>query len=146
MFFDSVYQILYTAFLTNSIDKIVYKQWVNKNNRFEFERTELMVSEYLDKLKFLFLDNFIEHDYIAKSQSDFVKTRKQNLKDDEVMVLMDFAENYSCVIQDEIQSHHWNHTQVTIHPFVIYKKENDEVSHRSFVIISDSLQHDVYAV
>ena len=30
------------------------------------------------------------------------------------MVQMDFAENYTCVYQDEVQSAHWRQTQVTI--------------------------------
>jgi hypothetical protein len=68
------------------------------------------------------------------------------LKDGEFLVVCDFSENYSFVLQDEVQSHHWNVQQATIHPFVIYFKENMEVEHLSFIIISEDLRHDSVAV
>ena len=39
-------------------------------------------------------------------------------------VLLDFAENYSFVIEDEVQGFHWNNIQATVHPIVIYNREN----------------------
>lgn len=60
----------------------------------------------------------------------------------------DFAENYSFILQDEIQGYHWNNGQATIHPFVIYfKKSGTQLAeHITFVIISDCLQHDTTSV
>lgn len=62
------------------------------------------------------------------------------------MVLMDFAQDYSCVIQHEIQSHHWAHKQVTMHPFAIYKEVNNYVKEEGFVAISENKTEDTYAV
>ena len=39
-----------------------------------------------------------------------------------VLVIGDFAENYSFVLQDTAQGFHWNNSQATIHPFVIYHR------------------------
>ena len=36
----------------------------------------------------------------------------------------DFAENFTFVMQDEVQSYHWNNAQATIHPLVCYWLEN----------------------
>ncbi|GBM05560.1 hypothetical protein AVEN_94825-1 [Araneus ventricosus] len=43
----------------------------------------------------------ISHSYISKIQSTYLKTRKENLKDDECLILIDFAENYNFVPQNE---------------------------------------------
>ena len=45
------------------------------------------------------------------------------LKDDECIVLLDFAETYTYVVQDAVQGFHWNNSQATLHPFVAYYKE-----------------------
>jgi hypothetical protein len=60
------------------------------------------------------------------------------------VVLCDFAENYSFVLQDEAQGFHWNSSQATIHPYVIYFKKSDALNteHENLVMISDYLKHD----
>ena len=63
-----------------------------------------------------------------------------------VVIVCDFSKNYSFILQDESQSFHWNKTQATIHPFVVYfKKEGNKVEHCSFVIILESLEHNTIA-
>ena len=55
-----------------------------------------------------------------------------------------FSENYSFLIQNAIQSQHWNKNQCTIHPFVIYGLEPDEngqPNFNSFVLISEFTNH-----
>ena len=42
-------------------------------------------------------------------------------------------------MQDSVQGYHWDNTQATLHPFVIYFKE-------AVCIISDHLKHDTIAV
>jgi hypothetical protein len=57
---------------------------------------------------------------------------------------MDFSENYTCSNVSEIQSAYWNPVMVTLHPVVAYfRNPNDEneISHKSFVYISDELGH-----
>ena len=71
---------------------------------------------------------------------------KQDLKPGELIILMDFAENYSFIVQDAVQGFHWENSQATLHPFVIYYKDNEELKNISCCIISDSLQHDTVAV
>ena len=58
----------------------------------------------------------------------------------------DFAENYSFIVQDEAQSFHWNNSMATVHPFVVYYKENNELKHKSFVFISECMKHDTVLV
>lgn len=64
----------------------------------------------------------------------------------EMLIQMDFAENYAFVIQDAVQGYHWNNNQATIHPFVVYYKDNEKLIHRTFAIVSDCNIHDSIAV
>ena len=56
--------------------------------------------------------------------------------------VVDFAENYSFVVQDEIQSFHWSKSHCTLHPVVVYYKENGKLAQKSFCFISEYLEHD----
>ena len=44
--------------------------------------------------------------------------RKDNLDGCSAIVLVNFAENYSFVEQDEVQGFHWNNLQATLNPIV----------------------------
>lgn len=97
-----------------------------------------------------FTDHFIEtipamlkHSYIAKHQGAFFQQKRDNLKKGEVLILGDFAENYSFVIQDAVYGLHWNNRQATIHPFVCYHLDQEgKLQVLNFVIISDCMDHD----
>ena len=87
------------------MDEISYKAWVS------VDRTNL---ETVVRQTDSFVDHIVEclvslkrHDFIAKQQSAFLKNKKQQLVDGEVIVLGDFAENHSFVVQDAAQGYHW---------------------------------------
>lgn len=92
------------------------------------------------------MTQLLQHDFIAKKQSSFFETQKKNLKNNELLIICDFSENYSFIVQNAIQSFHWVNKQCTIHPFVIYYKHGNEIDHLSIVMIAESLKHDVIAV
>ena len=56
------------------------------------------------------------------------------------------AENYSAVVQDSIQSFHWTGQQSTVHPFIVYYKEDGVLKTISSAVISDRLKHDTLSV
>ncbi len=62
------------------------------------------------------------------------------------MVIADFSENYSFILQDAAQGFHSNNSQATLHPFIAYFIDSGELCHLSYVIISDCLHHDTIAV
>jgi hypothetical protein len=43
------------------------------------------------------------HDFVAHQQSSFLQETQSSLQDREVIVLGDFSENYSFIIQDAVQ-------------------------------------------
>lgn len=138
------YQLISNEFEDKCITEINFEQWVS-TDRCDIENIVKQSDEFIpyliDKL-----EKFIPHDYIKTEQSLFWKNCKTNLKPGQFAVTLDFSENFKFVLQDEVQSHHWNERQATIHPFVIYYKEDDEIKHFSFVMISEDLHHDSISV
>ena len=128
----------------NSIDTVEVKQWT-QTDRANLETKVMSTDEFIDAFTAMLIKLSI-HDFTAKMQARFVQETKENLKEGEYLVIANFSENYSFVVQDEIQSFHQNNGSATIHPFVCYYKDKGELSHLCFIIISESTQHDVIAV
>lgn len=93
------------------------------------------------------LKKLIGHNYVHVRQSNFLQETKENLQPNEFVVINDFAENYSFVIQDEIQAFHWMNEQCTIHPTCVYYKDaENKLCNISFAFIAESLEHSVVSV
>ncbi|KAL5484241.1 hypothetical protein EMCRGX_G020703 [Ephydatia muelleri] len=87
------------------------------------------------------------HDFIAKNQATFLAEKKESLSSGEFLVIADFSENYSFVVQDEVQSFHWNNLQATVHPFLCNFKDGDgKINSICFTVISENNQHDNISV
>ena len=101
-----------------------------------------------------FIENFVrkfgklpEHHYVAKKQAVFFKQLKENLQFWECVIVLDFAKNYSFSIQDAAQGFHWNNSQATIHPFVIYYVDGSgKLAHKYYACISDHKIHKTITV
>jgi len=87
------------------------------------------------------MDSLTAHHFIAKAQASYLSACKSTLTKDTAVVFLDFAENYSFIIQDAIQGHHWNNSQATLHPFAVYYLKEGKIQCNSICIISDCLQH-----
>lgn len=100
------------------------------------------ITDFCDQLKSL-----IEHDFIAKEQTKYLKLRQENIQPNEIVLIYDFSENYTCIMQDSVQAFHWSSEQVTVHPICMYFKGADgKLKHQTFVVISDCLDHNFTAV
>lgn len=69
---------------------------------------------------------------------------KEKLQENDLVLHVDFSENYGCKLNTEIQSFHFggNRNQVTIHTVVAYTKTTIQI----FATVSKSLRHDERAV
>lgn len=92
------------------------------------------------------LNKLSVHHFIAKHQSAYLKNLKQNLAQDEAVILLDFAENYSFIVQNAIQGYHWDNSQCTLHPFAIYYMKDGELVCASVCVVSDCLNHNTGTV
>lgn len=129
----------------NMIETVQYKQWIS-TDRSTLETitksADEFVESFCEKLKTL-----LTHSFVAKQQSLFQNEVRDGLKPGVFQVIADFSENYSFILQDEAQGFHWNNSQATIHPFVVYYAESPgKLNHLSFVVVSECLNHDTVAV
>ncbi|XP_065679428.1 uncharacterized protein LOC136081787 isoform X1 [Hydra vulgaris] len=122
--------------------EIHYKQW-QTTDRATLLSLTADVSTFVELLVSCF-EKLQAHSFIAHSQSQYLNQLKQNMDQSNIIIIGDFAENYTFVVQDEIQSYHWNTQQCSLHPLVIYYKDDKGVlKHISYCFISDDITHDV---
>ncbi|PSN43647.1 hypothetical protein C0J52_16667 [Blattella germanica] len=135
-----------TLFLEqNLVDELVYKKWKTVD-RADIITVKLNAEAFIHNL-IINLQKFKIHNFIAKAQSSYLKQLKSEILPGEFINIGDYSENYSFIIQDAIQGCHWNTSQATIHPFVIYYQNYDNsLQNICFSVISDYLVHDAAAV
>ena len=90
------------------------------------------------------IPNFLKHTYVKRIQAHSFKEEREsvNFDSEKVVIQIDFAENYSTVTQNEIQSAYWTNKQVTLFTVCFW----EQMGAHSMIITSDYLQHDKYAV
>ena len=73
---------------------------------------------------------------------------KENLPTNNAVILLDFAENYSYIAQDAAQGYHWNNSQATLHPFVVYCRgeEDQQMKVINYCVLFDYLKHNASTV
>ena len=85
----------------------------------------------------------LRYHYVSQKQSSFFNECKELLLVNEGILIGDFSENYSFLVQDALQGFHWDNSQCTLHPFVFYyQSEKDGVlGHKSICFVSQCLRH-----
>lgn len=131
-------------FEENEIEEVSYKLWAT-TDRCKLMNVTDKVEEFTDSLVES-LGKLVPHDYISKTQAKYFRELKDNLKEGEIIVTLDFSENYSVVIQDAVQGFYWNNVQISILTSVIYYKENGILKHLSYIGVLESLSHDTISV
>lgn len=92
-------KLLEDVFEENSIEETSYKQWVH-TDRAKLVTITKSTEEFLEQLQ-EDIKELLLHSFIAKSQTRYLDVTKSGLNVGEFVVLLDFSENYSMVIQDE---------------------------------------------
>ena len=83
---------------------------------------------------------------MAAASAEDVQTKTET----SAVVIMDYAENYVCTSQDEIQKAHWVNQDVTIHPVMAFINASSEAERitntEALIFISSDLVHDADGV
>jgi len=114
-------------------EKVIWKKWINSDLQAQSTTLEELVQETNRTLPI-----YKEHAYIRNQQLKYFEERKINVKVDEAIMQVDFAENYSLTAQDEIQSAHWTHSQVTLFTCCLWLHGGVI---KSYIVVSDDLSH-----
>ena len=100
-------------------DTIPFKKW-QTTDRSNLEEVELDFCDFFRRnlrtkseiLQFIIL--------LQRAKIKYFRYAKDNLSKGECVTVLDFAENYSSIVQDAVRGFHWNSFHATIHPFVIH--------------------------
>lgn len=95
------------------------------------------------------IPKFMQHVYNIVHQYKALRDIKKQLTKNEILLHVDFSQNYDCKYSREIQSVHFggSHEQVTLHTGVVYYRDSSEdIRVLSFCSLSESLRHDPSAI
>ena len=79
--------------------------------------------------------------YVQRGQDCKYNEIKANLKDNKMLLHVDFAENYRSKQKSEIQSAYCRHTGFRIFTTRCYVKENKELKKQSIAIVTEASDH-----
>ncbi|CAF4667131.1 unnamed protein product, partial [Rotaria socialis] len=123
-------------------DSASWSIWKKLNSRYELLHLTGTIRALLEEIDSLW-PHFIIHNFYTREQRDYIALIKETSSISTFAVVqVDFAQNFTLIIQREIQSAYYSRQQATI--FTIYIKVGEE--HRNMVLISDYLAHDTQFV
>ena len=96
------------------------------------------------------IPEYFKHSYDTGHQHKALENIRMNLKEGEVLIVIDFSENYICKYNEEIQSVHFGTSkkQLSLQTGAFYYKDtvSKEILCISFCTVSEHLRHDAAAV
>ena len=131
--------------------------WVSERQQFQGFKTKKhrLVTKYLKKTfevhprKLIIhlqddLQKFLGHQRNIVHQFKAINDLKANLQDDEVVIHVDFSENYCTKYSEEIQAFHFggSRAQLSLHTVVVYLRN----SIQSFCTVSENIAHSPAAI
>ncbi|KAJ8719460.1 hypothetical protein PYW08_011635 [Mythimna loreyi] len=136
---------------------IKYKMWISERQQIQDFKTKKprLVTKCLKKTFEVHprqlitqlqkdLDKFFEHQRNIVHQYKAIKDLKSNLHCDEVLIHVDFSENYCTKYSEEIQAFHFggSRAQLSLHTVVVYLQN----SILSFCTVSENITHSPAAI
>ena len=87
------------------------------------------------------MESYPAHSFRALWQQRQLQQNIDGLKEGEILVNMDFSENYKCHFRDEVQLGYFNQAPVTVHPMMAYYVKEESASNipsRAFPVIPNT--------
>ena len=91
--------------INEDVEEVIYKQWVTSNQQAKLIEHIALIEEYIVDLTEK-VAKLAPHHFICKHQSTYLHELKENIPPNEYIILMDFTENYSFMVQDTAQGYH----------------------------------------
>jgi len=67
----------------------------------------------------------VKHDFYARWQEEQYQNCLKTFQKGTIVSSIDFAENYTFAVQEEVQSLHWDNRQITILVLITYRHQHD---------------------
>ena len=125
----------------NVVSDVYYQLW-QTTDRATLDKITDTPSDYWERFQDFF-PKITSHHFIHRMQKEYLQSLKERLKTEETSVVctVDFGMNYSFIGQIEPQSAHFSRAQATVHPFVVEGMADGKFSQKSYVVLSDELNH-----
>lgn len=148
-------QLLYRE-TTENLRLVKWNQWIRKSETIEKSDKKIKVTKNVKEIVEGTVEELIEnfkqalvqlkkHIYNIKVQYKSYRAAIDNLEKNEIVLHVDFSENYNCKHFEEVQSHHFggSRKQVTLHTGVMYTKPegHNKPTVNSFCTISENNSH-----
>lgn len=129
-----------TRFAEKITDSIEYVQWQFVNKHFEQVEVKTNIQGALEELRSQ-ATPFYLHVFCQKTSQSHFRQMMESSSAEKVVLQVDFAENYTCLYQNEIQSAHWSNPQVSLFTAVMWSGTAE-----SLAIASNNISHDKFCV
>ena len=146
-----VHDKIYCNLTADTDTPVRWSQWEMVSNTNGKGKRKDLVEKHgtLDQLISLILKElvtFSRHLFVFRWQHQQFRNAKLSVSahPSVAVAICDFAENFTCHHQDEVQSAHWGYSQVTVHPTVLYYKCShcDEIVTHYLVFFTDDITKD----
>ena len=137
--------------------EVTFKQWAKTEDKLARTSMKDSLKNCLELLRSK-LTAFLKHVHVKHVQSAHFKKLKEELPSKKALIHIDFSENFTHTIQDEIQSAYWDTPSSTLYTAMAYYRKDQttpaddaDPQHSPllsipYVIVSDYKHHDKYAV
>lgn len=122
-------------------DEIILSQWIQDVYQLKLKNE---VKELTDCIK-IFVErcvNYKQHIFVKASQSSLFFDSRATSNDQNIVMQIDFAENFKCIAQNEVQSAYYNQHTIAIFTVVIWAGRQTF----SKVYVTDDTSHSKYCV
>src|SRR6476469_1973897 len=96
------------------------------------------------------IEPFMKHVYNMRHQFCMIKSKKESLQQSEMIIQIDFSENYVCKYSEEAQAMHFgaSKVQISLHTGVQYVRgaEGSGTAVQTFATVSSCLDHGAHAI
>lgn len=125
----------------NKTDKVCVNQW----NKGKLEENVLEAKKFIEEL-ISQLTTLLKHIYNISRQAKEIRKQKDSLLPGQLLLQIDFSQNYQINHQNEVMAAHWKTDQdlsVTIYTAIVYfrRVENDDLETKCYAVISDCNRH-----
>lgn len=118
-------------------NELTWKFWSDLEGRPQIVSKKGTIQHALDEIQKQ-ITYYKMHVFVKRTQAESFENVKRDLEPEVGVLQMDFAENFSTIAQDEIQSAHWSHGQITVFTAVAWLAGGKVCS---YVVVSDDLLH-----
>ena len=138
-------EVLLNKLQEEELDIVQYIQWDFDDGR-QRETRELEANKFVDK----FIEDmnlYKAHQYMTDKQFDTMEDLKHNLPKHQIVMWLDYAENFQPPTQREVQTAHFkNNTQISLLGAYCYYNTGDSIQEQGLVVISDDTTHNTTSV